>query len=321
MKANGATIIDVSIADFDSLMAGSSVINTETKFDLIDYLRTVPNAPVRSMREILDGGLYDRALEGRFRLVDSAITLDSDAHRRGLAKQAILRRRFDALLDSLQLDALVFPTVRQKPTRIGDAQLGSTCQLSAHTGLPALNVPVGFTIEGLPVGMELLGRAFTDARLVALGYAFEQQGSRRVAPYSAPPLVRGRAPAPLTIAAVVIGGGATARATFAFDEARGTLAWSVVLTGAGADAVQGVVLRRSGSLASEAGTDTRVIARLLGPDMRSATGTATLSRLEREALRQGGITVALYEAAHPATPVTVALRHPSWRGTSRLSLP
>ena len=321
MKANGAEVIDVNVADFDSLMAGSSAINSETKFDLIEYLRTVPNAPVHSMRDILDGGLYDRALESRFRTVDSAVSLDSDVHRRALAKQAILRKRFDTLLDSLKLDALVFPTVRQKPTRIGDAQLGSTCQLSAHSGLPALNIPAGFTVDGLPIGMELLGRAFTDARLVALGYAFEQTGSRRRAPHSAPPLVNGRAPTPVAITTVAVGSAATARASFSFDETDGALAWRVALTGRSVSAVQAVVLRRSGTLTNGMGPDVRVIARLLGPDMRGAQGTAMLNRLERQALMTGGLTLSLYEAAHPSTPVSAALVYPAARRTASVNFP
>jgi Asp-tRNA(Asn)/Glu-tRNA(Gln) amidotransferase A subunit family amidase len=306
MRANGAEIVDVQVADFDSLMAGSSVINTETKFDLIDYLKTVPNAPVHSMREILDGGLYDRALESRFRTVDSAVTLDSDAHRRQLVKQAALRRRFDALLDSLNLDALVFPTVRQRPTRIGDVQLGSTCNLSAHTGLPALNVPAGFTADGLPVGLELLGRAFTDARLVALGYAFEQTGSRRRAPASAPPLVNGKAPSAIAFTTTMSDTANTVRATFRYDATLGALAWSATLA-ATSRGVQAVVLRRRGAQASPTGADVRVVTRLLGPDMHTASGTVMLNRVERLALRQGTLMMALYDGAHPTKPVSVPL--------------
>lgn len=306
MKANGADIIDVQVPDFDSLMAGSSVINTETKFDLIDYLKTVPNAPVHSMREILDGGLYDRALESRFRTVDSAVMLDSDIHRRQLVKQATLRRRFDLLLDSLHLDALVFPTVRQRPTRIGDVQLGSTCNLSAHSGLPALNVPAGFTGDGLPVGIELLGRAFNDTRLVALGYAFEQTGSRRRAPASAPPLVGGKSPTPIAFATTISGSANTVRATFRYDAILGALAWSATLD-AKSRGVQALVLRRSGALQSATGSDVRVVTRMLGPDMRSASGTAMLSRVERLALRQGTLVLALFDSGHVTVPLSVPL--------------
>ena len=67
-------------------------------------------------------------------------------------------------MDSLGLDALVYPTMRRRPVVPGDVQLGSTCALSAQTGLPALSIPAGFTSDGLPVGIELLGRAFGDVQ-------------------------------------------------------------------------------------------------------------------------------------------------------------
>ncbi|WP_396221449.1 amidase family protein, partial [Gemmatimonas sp.] len=176
MRAQGATVIDVPMAEFDTLMANTSVINLETKFDLIDYLRTVPNAPVKSLRDILDRGLYDRQLEVRFRVIDTVLNADNEQHRTVLARQTALRARMERILDSLQLDAIAYPTVRQKPTLVGEVQNGGTCNLGAQSGLPSISVPAGFAGDGLPVGIELLGKGFTDTRLVAMAYAFEQSG-------------------------------------------------------------------------------------------------------------------------------------------------
>lgn len=64
--------------------------------------------------------------------------------------------------------------------------------LSPITGFPALTVPAGFTPEGLPVGLEFLGRPFTEAMLLRFGYAFEQGTGYRRPPESAPPLGAGR---------------------------------------------------------------------------------------------------------------------------------
>ena len=117
-------------------------------------------------------------------------------------------------MDKLSLDALVYPTIRRRAARIGDPQRGSNCQLSATTGLPALSVPAGFTDAGLPTGLELLGRPLEDARLLALGFAFEQSTQPRRAPERTPPLEDGRAPEPVTF--VVAAQGTVRPLTFSF---------------------------------------------------------------------------------------------------------
>src|SRR5690606_37552449 len=90
---------------------------------------------------------------------------------------------------------LAYPTIRTVAGVVGEPQRGSNCQLSAATGMPALSVPAGWSRD-LPVGIELLGRPFDDARLLALGYALEQALPQRRPPASTPPLARGLAPAP-----------------------------------------------------------------------------------------------------------------------------
>jgi amidase len=50
-----------------------------------------------------------------------------------------------------------------------------SCYLISATGLPALSVPCGFTPEGLPVGLQLVGRHHDDFGVLQLGYAFQQR--------------------------------------------------------------------------------------------------------------------------------------------------
>ena len=95
-------------------------------------------------------------------------------------------------MNLLSVDAFVFPTLRRAPALIGEPQRGSSCSLSANTGLPSISVPVGFTNQGLPIGMEMIGRTLDDARLVAFAYAFEAGTDHRRTPWSTPPLVDGR---------------------------------------------------------------------------------------------------------------------------------
>jgi amidase len=50
-----------------------------------------------------------------------------------------------------------------------------SCYQISATGLPALSVPCGFTAEGLPVGLQLVGGTLDDFGVLQLGYAFQQR--------------------------------------------------------------------------------------------------------------------------------------------------
>jgi hypothetical protein len=297
MKNAGADTVRVDIAGFDSLLANTSVINYEHKYDLIDYLAKTPSTPIRSLAGIIASGLESEALEARFKLADSVGTRDSEAYRRALTRQAAARARIIAVMDSLGVDALVYPTMRRKPVFFGDPQLGTTCALSAQTGLPALSIPAGFTGDGLPTGIELLGRPFSDVRLVSIGYAFEKLGARRRAPFTTPALVRGRAPASTTFSTIVRGSGTSTSATFIYDPTRSTLRYDVNVTGIPAAKVQAVTLRRR-----DAGGRTRVAYVMSGAGAASGAGTATLTMANRNALESGDLVMSVM-TTNSTTPI------------------
>lgn len=302
MKGRGAEVVDVTIPDFDSLLAGARAVDFETKFDLLDYLAADPDAPVRSVGQILEQGLLHAALEARFRRVDSATARDTEAHRAALAKQRVIRERMIALLDSLKLDALVYPTMREKPVLVGGSQGGSTCQLSAQTGLPALTLPAGFTPDELPAGIELLGRPFADARLVALAYAFERMGPQRRSPSTTPPLVNGRPPQPVTFDVTARASPAIAQARFVLDQLRNDLAYDVRVSGVPAERIQAAVLKRG-----------FVVHRLLAPGVPAGAGTVALGGADRKALLEGRLILAVFTTDQPTSPVQAPLALPPSR--------
>jgi amidase len=182
MRQAGAALVDVSAPDLRDALAGTSVIADEFKWDLADYLAQWPGAPVHSLREILDKGAYGPAVEGVLKRADQVEQRDSPAYQDALEKRRAVRRLADALLSREHLDALAYPVLTRKAAIIGAPQRGSNCQLSAATGLPALSVPAGFTSDGVPVGVELLGQAWSEPRLLALGYGYEQHAHPRRPP-------------------------------------------------------------------------------------------------------------------------------------------
>ena len=95
-------------------------------------------------------------------------------------------------MDRLKLDAFVYPTWSNPPRLIGDLNTpaGDNSQIfSPTTGFPAINVPMGYSRGGtLPVGMTFYGRAWSEAQLIKLAYAYEQATMHRRPPASTPPL-------------------------------------------------------------------------------------------------------------------------------------
>ena len=110
MQTLGADVIEVDMPDFDEAIAGTGAILYETRFDLVDYFTRPGVESVHSLGEILEKGLFDKALEARHKSADTATARDSEGHKHVLERQALLRARIIAFMDSLHLDAIAYPT-------------------------------------------------------------------------------------------------------------------------------------------------------------------------------------------------------------------
>ncbi len=191
MAALGADTVTLEDPELVDLAARASVIADEFKWDLMGYLAASSDAPVGSLGEMIEMGVIHEAVEPLMRTWNAPEGPDSEEYRGRLRMRVTLRDAIEELMTREDVDVLVYPTARQAPARIGEPQNNNNCRMSAHSGLPALSLPVGFTEEGLPVGMELLGGWLDDARLVAIGYAFEQATGHRREPDAAPALSAG----------------------------------------------------------------------------------------------------------------------------------
>ena len=290
-KAQGAEVVDVTVPGLDDLMRDSSVIADEFKFDLAAYLAKIPNAPVKSLGEIIDRGLHHAELDATFRLRNQPEKKETEHYRQAMVKRRALRAAVMATLEELRVDALAYPTLRRKPALIGEAQGGTNCQLSATTGLPAMAMPAGFTNDGLPVALELLAGAWQEPKLLKYAYAWEQATKPRRPPFSTPPLVKGAAPGPTT-ADIAIG---NAVVKLNYDPTTGALRYDASTSKlAAADRVLGLTIQRS-----EGDKPGPIIAHLLAPNQVTASGTLTLRGRNREDLVAGKLFVHFYTKQNP----------------------
>jgi Asp-tRNA(Asn)/Glu-tRNA(Gln) amidotransferase A subunit family amidase len=190
MTAAGALFSPIAVEDPPKEADGVAIIRHEFKFDLDAYFAKTPKAPVRSLAEVLEKHLHHPSLENAFRTSADVPTLDSDAYRAIVARNAGLRQVLIDVMDRAGVVALVYPTLRRTASKIGEPQAGGNCAASAATGLPAITVPAGFADDGMPVGIEFLGRPFSEVDLLKLAFAYERTTHHRRPPALLPALNR-----------------------------------------------------------------------------------------------------------------------------------
>jgi amidase len=201
MKTAGAVIVDPvdipTAASFDSCEL--DMLLYELKADLNKYLAALPpGVKVRSLADVIAFNERERAREmphfGQelFVMAEKKGPLTSPAYL--AAKRSCQTRArtlgLDAVINRHKLDALVAPTGSPAwPTDLvnGDHFLGASSTPAAVAGYPAITVPAGFS-NGLPIGISFMGRPWSEARLIALAYAFEQATRHRAPPAFLPTL-------------------------------------------------------------------------------------------------------------------------------------
>lgn len=195
MEGAGATIVEIkdSKTGQDGLgTAELEVLMTELKADMATYLASRPKDGPRTLGDLIafnkahpeELRWFDQSL---FELAESKGGLDSAAYLEAKAKAARLAgpEGIDRLLTEAKADFLVGVTNGPAWTTDlvnGDHYTGpSVSQMPAVAGYPHLTVPMG-AVEGLPIGLSIIGPKWSDADVLAAGYAYEQASRKRVAP-------------------------------------------------------------------------------------------------------------------------------------------
>jgi amidase len=160
-------------AAIDGYLSGApAAVKTRTLADLIAFNRAEPRETPLFGQELFEQS------EAKPPISDPAY-LKSRARLRATARGTL-----DAMLAEGKVEALVAPS-GGPPSIVdpvnGSRFFGSFSGLPAVSGYPHLTVPMG-DVDGLPVGLSLIGPAWSEARLLAIGYAFEQATHARRTP-------------------------------------------------------------------------------------------------------------------------------------------
>jgi amidase len=176
----------------------STVLLYGQKRDMNAYLATRPGAPVSTLSDIIAANnVIPGALKYGQAIFEAADMLDispgSPDTLRYLADRAEDLARSRGALDAVYAGPDGLPGTADDFDAVlasGNSQAGIT----AKAGYPSVSVPGGFVpptgdiINPFPSNVTFTGPAFSEARLIALAYAFEQATLHRVPPASTPPL-------------------------------------------------------------------------------------------------------------------------------------
>lgn len=197
LRSLGAVLVDPANIPTAKQMGASeselTVLLYEIKADMATYLAMrVGEHPPRSLADLIAFNEAHAAEEMPFFAQEHFLQaqekggLDDAAYLAALEENHRLSRAegIDAVMAEHQLDALVMPTggPAWKIDHVnGDHYLGASSQPAALAGYPAVSVPAGY-VHGLPVGVTFMGTAYSEPKLIALAYAFEQATRARRAP-------------------------------------------------------------------------------------------------------------------------------------------
>jgi Asp-tRNA(Asn)/Glu-tRNA(Gln) amidotransferase A subunit family amidase len=191
LEGAGAVLIDpFVIPDLERLTEATGFCS-RFRHDLAGYLESLgPTAPVQTLDEIvIEENFLPRhtdAMAWAMRVSvhpeqqePPCVDVQGDPRREALLEAVV------AAMEAARVEAFIYPSWNNPPRQIGDddSPHGNNSPIIApHSGQPAITVPMGFTGDGLPLGLQLVARPFDEHKLFRYAFAYEQQTRHRRPP-------------------------------------------------------------------------------------------------------------------------------------------
>jgi amidase len=190
----GAHIVPgLKIEDLSTWITDTSVYVKQSKHD-IDKFLSRRDAPASGFMDVYNRGAF-HPLNDLFHNIAAGPDNpddDPDYHRLRLNQEHFHRLLLN-LFAANRLDFILYPTVQVIPPRRDELETGlytaltfpTNTVIGSQAGLPALSMPAGFTPDGIPVGMEVLGTPLTEKKMLRFASAWEKATDHRKAPHIA----------------------------------------------------------------------------------------------------------------------------------------
>ena len=160
-------------------------------------MATIPNAPAKSLADIIASGKFHKLTIERNLVTSEAYQngMQEPDYKERLLRNQRTRQVLISVMADNRLDALLYPLQKRLVVPVTEPnQVERNGILASVTGFPAIDVPAGFSGPsaqaplGVPIGLDILGRPWSEGRLIQIAHSFEQATHFRKPPSSAPPL-------------------------------------------------------------------------------------------------------------------------------------
>jgi Asp-tRNA(Asn)/Glu-tRNA(Gln) amidotransferase A subunit family amidase len=193
MRELGATVFPVQIPRLTEFQRSST--DLYEAYALLEkwFAELGPEAPYRSLDDFLARATYDKQIVPRIMEQKKYAQPEfRGEYEKKLIEMAEFRKIIVGTMDRFGLDALAYPMQKRLVSKHGEANAERNGFVASNGMLPALDIPIGYSTptpeapNGVPIGMDLLGRPYDEGRLLRLASGWEARGWKRIPPPFAP---------------------------------------------------------------------------------------------------------------------------------------
>jgi amidase len=192
LRKQGAVIVDPFVIPNHTEIRSKASGGNPFEYELNEYLKSLgPDAKMKTLDDIIASGKFDPSIKDRMLTNQKAevAPMDDPAYLKGEFYRDRYREAVLKAMAEHDIDVIIYPTWNNPPRLIGDLESphgNNSGLMSPPLGFPALTVPMGFSYDKYPAGLQMLGRPFDEGILIQYAYAYEQATLHRAPPASTP---------------------------------------------------------------------------------------------------------------------------------------